>query len=41
MILIDYHFFRDTRERKNLVINYESESRTSRFEYLVHHSADE
>jgi hypothetical protein len=41
MILIDYHFLRDTRERQNLVINYESESKTSRFEYLMHHLADE
>jgi hypothetical protein len=31
MILIDYHSFGDTRERQNLMINYESESKMSRF----------
>jgi hypothetical protein len=41
MILIDYHSFRDTQERQNLMIEHESESRTSRFEYSMHHSLDE
>jgi hypothetical protein len=41
MTLIDYHFFRDTQERQNLMIRHESESRMSRFEYSVHHSFDE
>jgi hypothetical protein len=41
MISINHHFSRDTREQKNLMINYESESRTSRFECLMHHLADE
>jgi hypothetical protein len=40
MILTDYHFFRDTREDWNLVIDYESKSKTSRFECSMHHSVD-
>jgi hypothetical protein len=41
MILIDYHFLLDTRERQNLMIDYESESKTNRFECLMHHLTDE
>jgi hypothetical protein len=41
MILIDYYSFRDIQERQNLMIEHESESRTNRFECLVHHSFDE
>ncbi len=41
MILIDYHSLRDTRRRQNLVINYESRSKTNRFECLMHHLVDE
>jgi hypothetical protein len=41
MILIDYHSFRDTRERQNLMINYESESKMSRFVCSMHHLNDE
>jgi hypothetical protein len=41
MILIDYHSLRDTRERQNLMIDYESELKTNRFECLMHHLTDE
>ncbi len=41
MILIDYHFFRDTQKRQNLTIKHESKSRMNRYEYLMHHLFDE
>jgi hypothetical protein len=41
MILIDHHFFRDTQKQKNLMIDYESKTKTSRFECSMHHLTDE
>jgi hypothetical protein len=41
MILIHYHFSRDTQKRQNWMINYESKSKTNRFECSMHHLINE